>query len=60
MTSIKKFNIASIFVLSFFLFSFTKTKSNYIQDLDGKLFMNDLVAIGTKQIYESRSSNEFG
>ena len=60
MTSLKKFNIASLFVLSFFLFSCTKTKSNHIQDLDGKLFMNDLVAIGTKQIYESRSSNEFG
>ena len=60
MTSVKKFNIASFFVLSFFLFSCTKTKSNYIQDLDGKLFMNDIVAIGTKQIYESRSSNEFG
>ena len=60
MTSLKKFNIASLFVLSIFLFSCTKTKSNHIQDLDGKLFMNDLVAIGTKQIYESRSSNEFG
>jgi len=60
MISAKKFNIASLFVLSFFLFSCTKTKSNYIQDLDGKLFMNDIVAIGTKQIYESRSSNEFG
>lgn len=60
MTSVKKFNIASFFVLSFFLFSCTKTKSNYIQDLDGKLFMNDIVAIGTKKIYESRSSNEFG
>tara|TARA_B100000945_G_C20295788_1_gene555554 strand:- start:233 stop:796 length:564 start_codon:yes stop_codon:yes gene_type:complete len=60
MPKINKFIIASLFVISFFLFSCTKTKSNYIQDLDGKLFMNDLVAIGTKQIYESRSSNEFG
>ena len=60
MTSLKKFNIASLFVLSFFLYSCTKTKSDYIQDLDGKLYMNDVVAIGTKQIYESRSSNEIG
>ena len=60
MTSLKKFNIASLFVLSFFLYSCTKTKSDYIQDLDGKLYMNEVVAIGTKQIYESRSSNEFG
>ena len=42
MTSLKKFNI--FFVLSFFLYSCTKTKSDYIQDLDGKLYMNDVVA----------------
>ena len=29
----------SLFVLSFFLYSCTKTKSDYIQDLDGKLYM---------------------
>tara|TARA_B100000609_G_scaffold144697_1_gene116495 strand:+ start:623 stop:1195 length:573 start_codon:yes stop_codon:yes gene_type:complete len=60
MTTKKKFTIASLFVLSFFLFSCTKTKSHQIKDLDGKLYMDEIVDIGTKHLYESRKSNEFG